>query len=155
MELKPGQGLAAYFREIDQLHGELAQDKDLKLSEKWLKLITYKGLPCDYDTVRTLCVQGNVSLSEARAMLREMESNTATALNLHLAAMPKKLCTRVLHSDQGGEYTGKEMQEVLRKWGIRPLTSPAYTPEYNGVAERFNRTMGDMVWCLLIDTNLQ
>jgi hypothetical protein len=31
--------------------------------------------------------------------------------------MPKKLCTRVLHSNQGGEYTGKEMQEVLRKWG--------------------------------------
>jgi hypothetical protein len=46
VELKPGQGLVVYFGEIDQLHGELAQDKDLKLSEKWLKLITYKGLPC-------------------------------------------------------------------------------------------------------------
>jgi transposase InsO family protein len=72
--------------------------------------------------------------------LLKVKSNTTMALNLHLAAMDKKLRTRVLHSDQGGEYTGKEMQEVLHKWGIRPSTSPAYTPEYNGVAERFNRT---------------
>jgi hypothetical protein len=69
VELKPGQGLVAYFGEIDQLHRELAQDQDLKLLEKWLKLITYKGLPCDYDTVRTLCVQGNVNLLEAHAAL--------------------------------------------------------------------------------------
>jgi hypothetical protein len=63
VELKPSQGLTGYFREIDQLHGELAQDKDRKLSEKWCKLITYKGLPHDYDTVHTLCVQGNINLS--------------------------------------------------------------------------------------------
>jgi hypothetical protein len=43
VELKPGQGLAVYFREIDQLHGELAQDEDLKLLEKWLKLLPTRG----------------------------------------------------------------------------------------------------------------
>jgi hypothetical protein len=47
---------------------------EIKLLEKWLKLITYKGLLHDYDTVRTLCIQGNVSLSEARAVLWETES---------------------------------------------------------------------------------
>jgi transposase InsO family protein len=91
----------------------------------------------------------------ASITLLKVKSDTAVALDLHLATMPEKLCTRVLHSDQGGEYTGKEMQEVLRKWGIRPLTSPAYTPKYNGVAERFNQTMGNMVQCLLINMNLQ
>jgi hypothetical protein len=46
------------------------------------------------------------------------------------------------------------MQEVLRKWGIQLLTSPAHTPEFNGVAELFNWTMGNMVWCLLINMDL-
>jgi transposase InsO family protein len=77
--------------------------------------------------------------------LLKVKSDTAVALDLHLAAMPEKLRTRVLHSDQGGEYMGKEMQEALHKWGIRPSMSPAYTPMYNGVAEWFNWTMGDMV----------
>jgi hypothetical protein len=72
VELKPGQGLTVYFRAIDQLHGELAQDKDLKLLEKWLKLITYKGLPHNYDMVRTLCVQGTINLLEAHAALWEI-----------------------------------------------------------------------------------
>jgi transposase InsO family protein len=91
----------------------------------------------------------------ASVTLLKVKSDTAMALNLHLAVMPEKLHTRVLHSGQGGEYMGKEMQEVLHKWGIRPSTSTTYTPKYNGVAEWFDWTMGDMVQCLLIDVNLQ
>jgi hypothetical protein len=49
----------------------------------------------------------------ASMTLLKVKSDTAMALNLHLAAMPEKLHTRVLHSNQGGEYMRKEMQEVL------------------------------------------
>lgn len=48
---------------------------------------------------------------------------------------------KILRSDGGGEYINKEMQDYLSAHGIRHETTTANTPQQNGVAERFNRTM--------------
>nr|GEV35530.1 retrotransposon protein, putative, Ty1-copia subclass [Tanacetum cinerariifolium] len=52
---------------------------------------------------------------------------------------------KALHSDRGGEYLSQEFKDYLSKNGlVHHLTSP-YTPQQNGVSERRNRTLLDMV----------
>lgn len=40
-------------------------------------------------------------------------------------------------SDQGPQYTCVETKEYARDWGLEPITTPAYSPESNGMAEAF------------------
>ncbi|GJU52630.1 putative RNA-directed DNA polymerase [Tanacetum coccineum] len=52
---------------------------------------------------------------------------------------------KALRSDKGGEYLSQEFKDYLSENGIvQNLTSP-YTPQQNGVSERRNRTLLDMV----------
>ena len=56
----------------------------------------------------------------------------------------RKLSIKTLRSDNGGEYLSKEFTRFCNENGInREFTNPE-TPEQNGVAERFNRTMIDL-----------
>ena len=48
---------------------------------------------------------------------------------------------KILRSDRGGEYINTEMREYLAEKGIRHETTVAETPQQNGVAERYNRTI--------------
>ena len=50
------------------------------------------------------------------------------------------LCT-----DNGKEYTSNEFENSLRKNGIKHQTIVPYSPQQNGVAERTNRTILNMV----------
>ncbi|GJY15084.1 putative RNA-directed DNA polymerase [Tanacetum coccineum] len=52
---------------------------------------------------------------------------------------------KALRSDRGGEYLSQEFKDYLSENGIvQNLTSP-YTPQQNGVSERRNHTLLDMV----------
>ncbi|GKE57253.1 retrotransposon protein, putative, ty1-copia subclass, partial [Tanacetum coccineum] len=52
---------------------------------------------------------------------------------------------KALRSDRGGEYLSQEFKDYLSENGIvQNLTYP-YTPQQNGVSERRNRTLLDMV----------
>jgi len=44
----------------------------------------------------------------------------------------------VLKSDNGSGFIADAMRRVLDRWGVRPLFSPPYTPEYNGSVEAGN-----------------
>jgi len=46
------------------------------------------------------------------------------------------------------------MELMLADRGVQHQTMPSYTPEHNGVAERFNRTVQDMLRIYLMDANL-
>jgi transposase InsO family protein len=46
-------------------------------------------------------------------------------------------------SDAGGEYKSEAFDAVLCDKGIRILQSVPYTPQQNGCAEHFNRTLMD------------
>jgi len=54
-----------------------------------------------------------------------------------------------LHSDNGGEYCSTEFRDFLTSHGIEHQRTCAYTPQQNGVAERMNRTLLNMVRSML------
>ena len=52
---------------------------------------------------------------------------------------------KMLRSDRGGEYLSIEFNDYLKECGIVSQLTPPRTPQLNGVAERRNRTLLDMV----------
>ncbi|KAL5478633.1 hypothetical protein ACEPAI_2819 [Sanghuangporus weigelae] len=54
-----------------------------------------------------------------------------------------------LHSDRGGEFTGKDFVEFLKSQGTEQKLTVHDTPEHNGVAERVNRTIGKKMRSML------
>nr|GFA10787.1 retrotransposon protein, putative, Ty1-copia subclass [Tanacetum cinerariifolium] len=61
----------------------------------------------------------------------------------------KSLC-----SDRGGEYISQEFLDHLKDHGIFAHRTPPYTPQHNGVSERRNRTLLDMVRSMMSQTTL-
>jgi hypothetical protein len=61
---------------------------------------------------------------------------------------------KVFHSDRGGEFMSNAFSEHLQKAGTIRRLMVHDTPEYNGVAERLNRTLIEKVRALLHDTGL-
>ncbi|GKB23554.1 retrotransposon protein, putative, ty1-copia subclass [Tanacetum coccineum] len=61
---------------------------------------------------------------------------------------------KALRSDRGGEYLSQEFLDHLRSRGIISQLTPPYTPQHNGVSERRNRTLLDMVRSMMSLTTL-
>jgi hypothetical protein len=64
----------------------------------------------------------------------------------------KKL--KILRSDGGGEYINDEMHQFLAKHGIRHETTTAETPQQNGVAERYNRTLLETIRAIKLSAGI-
>ncbi|GJS95474.1 retrotransposon protein, putative, ty1-copia subclass [Tanacetum coccineum] len=50
-----------------------------------------------------------------------------------------------IHIDVCGEYISQKFKDYLKACGIFQQLTPPYTPQHNGVSERINRTLLDMV----------
>ncbi len=61
---------------------------------------------------------------------------------------------KFLRSDRGGEYLSYEFGMHMKQCGIVPQLTPAGTPQRNGVSERRNRTLLDMVRSMMALTDL-
>ena len=61
---------------------------------------------------------------------------------------------KALRSDRGGEYLSHEFSTHLRSCGIVPQLMPPGTPQRNGVSERRNRTLLDMVRSMMSQSDL-
>ncbi|GJV61769.1 zinc finger, CCHC-type containing protein [Tanacetum coccineum] len=61
---------------------------------------------------------------------------------------------KLLRSDRGGEYMSQEFLDHLKDHGIIAHRTPPYTPQHNGVSERRNRTLLDMVRSMMSQTTL-
>ena len=61
---------------------------------------------------------------------------------------------KTLRSDRGSEYLSQEFLEYLVKHGIQSQWTPPYMPQHNGVAERRNRTLLDMVRSMMGNADL-
>eukprot|EP00171_Calliarthron_tuberculosum_P022896 IDg22896t1 len=61
---------------------------------------------------------------------------------------------KALRSDGGGEYTSNEFQAYLDDNGIAQQLTVPYTPQQNGVAERMNRTLKDLMRSMLLHKNV-
>ncbi|GJX12713.1 retrotransposon protein, putative, ty1-copia subclass [Tanacetum coccineum] len=59
-----------------------------------------------------------------------------------------------LRSDRRGEYMSQEFLDHLKEHGIITHHTPPYTPQNNGVSERRNRTLLDMVCSMISQTTL-
>ncbi|KAH9313426.1 hypothetical protein KI387_044060 [Taxus chinensis] len=61
---------------------------------------------------------------------------------------------KTLHLDRGGEFTSNEFKTYLEAHGIRQQMPPTHTPQKNGIVERRNRTIMEMVRCMIDDSGL-
>ena len=61
---------------------------------------------------------------------------------------------KILRSDRGREYLSQEFEDHLKSCGIISQLTPPYTPQWNGVAERRNRTLLDMVRSMMCRVTL-
>ncbi|KAD4385131.1 hypothetical protein E3N88_25299 [Mikania micrantha] len=61
---------------------------------------------------------------------------------------------KAIRSDRGGEYLSYDFNEHLKKCGIISQLTPPGTPQHNGVSERRNRTLLDMVRSMMSRANL-
>ena len=61
---------------------------------------------------------------------------------------------KAVRTDRGTEYLNTELETYFSSRGIVHQTTAAYTPEQNGVAERFNRTLMEKVRAMLYDAKL-
>ncbi|WVY91926.1 hypothetical protein V8G54_037440 [Vigna mungo] len=71
--------------------------------------------------------------------------------------MVKKETNKVIktvRSDRGGEFTSAEFNKYCEEHGIKRFLTAPYSPQQNSVAERKNRTILDMVRCMLKGKNM-
>ncbi|KAK8571249.1 hypothetical protein V6N13_103378 [Hibiscus sabdariffa] len=61
---------------------------------------------------------------------------------------------KALRSDRGGEYLSQDFDELLKECEIVSQLTPPGTPQWNGVSERRNRTLLDMVRSMKSHTDL-
>lgn len=61
---------------------------------------------------------------------------------------------KALRSDRGGEYLSQEFRDHLKDCGIISQLTPPGTPQLNGVSERRNRTLLDMVRSMMSHATL-
>ncbi|GJV96668.1 retrotransposon protein, putative, ty1-copia subclass [Tanacetum coccineum] len=57
-------------------------------------------------------------------------------------------------SDRDGEYISQEFKDYLKACGIIQQLTPSYTPQHNGMSEKINRTLLDMVRSMMNLTTL-
>lgn len=84
--------------------------------------------------------------SEAFQRFREYKAKVENLLN-------KKI--KILRSDDGLEFCNKEFDNYLKQMGIIHQETNPYTPQRNGLSERFNRTLVGKAKCLLFDAGLE
>jgi len=63
-------------------------------------------------------------------------------------------CIKVLRTDGGGEFTSGELETFCIEQGILHEVTAPYTPQHNGIAERRNRTILNMVRSMIKGKNL-
>jgi len=61
---------------------------------------------------------------------------------------------KILRGDRGGEYFSSEFNKFCEENGLIHQTSAPYTPHQNGLVERKNRTLVDMINAMLMNAHL-
>ncbi|KAJ9544308.1 hypothetical protein OSB04_024015 [Centaurea solstitialis] len=83
--------------------------------------------------------------SEAFEKFKEFQSEVQNQLDRKI---------KFLRSDRGREYLSLEFDSHLRECGIVSQLTPPYTPQMNGVSERRNRTLLDLVRSMMCRSTL-
>lgn len=85
------------------------------------------------------------------------KSETFTAFKNFKAKVEKEagMPIKILRSDRGGEYNSQEFENFCEEHGIQKQLTAAYTPQQNGISERKNRTIMNMVRSVLKSSGVQ
>ena len=61
---------------------------------------------------------------------------------------------KCLRTDRGGEFNSNEFNHFCKESGIKRQLATAFTPQQNGITERKNRIIMNMVRSMLSDKNI-
>jgi hypothetical protein len=86
----------------------------------------------------------------------ESKNQVFPCFKLFRASFEKDGCHTILslRSNNGGEYVSNEFSKYLAELGISHKPGPPHSPELNGVAERMNWTISNLVRCALLNATL-
>ena len=83
---------------------------------------------------------------------READDVVMTVVNRWEVQTGKRV--QVARTDGWKEYTGKDWPRWLAEKGVQHQTTTRYTPQSNGVVERYNRVVVEPVMAALLDSGL-
>ena len=81
-------------------------------------------------------------------------AETHTGRKIQIVEYNRAPKLKSLRSDGNGEYISNEFKKYLEDNGIHNQETAAYSPQQNGVAERMNRTLIDLVRSMLHHKNV-
>ncbi|GAU43961.1 hypothetical protein TSUD_283880 [Trifolium subterraneum] len=88
-------------------------------------------------------------------ILKEKSEAFETFRNFKAMVELKSGCViQMLRTDRGGEFTSNAFNEFCKSKGIKRQLTTAYTPQQNGVSERKNRTLLNIVRSMLACRNV-
>jgi hypothetical protein len=85
------------------------------------------------------------------------KSETAGCIKQYVRKTQNQFGAKIkkIRSDQGGEFSSKELMEFYKAEGIQAQFTAGYSPQQNGVAERRNRHLIEMARCMLLDGGME
>ena len=91
-----------------------------------------------------------------RVYLLKSKDEALNFFKIYKAEVENQLDQKIkrLRSDRGGEYFSNEFDAFCAEHGIIHERTPPYSPQSNGVAERKNRTLTDLVNAMLDTSGL-
>jgi transposase InsO family protein len=89
-------------------------------------------------------------VGEARALTQKSQVGDAVKAILLYLENQTGHTVKVVRTDRGTEFVNSDLREFFQSKGIRHETSAPYTPQQNGRAERFNRSLKEKVRMLLL-----
>ena len=96
------------------------------------------------------------STRHCRVYLLKSKDEALNFFKIYKAEVENQLDRKIkrLRSDRGGEYFSNEFDAFCAEHGIIHERTPPYSPQSNGVAERKNRTLTDLVNAMLDTSGL-
>ena len=73
---------------------------------------------------------------------------------VHLVENQLNKRIKALRTDNGLEYVNSHLSSILKNIGFIHEKTVAYSPEQNGLAERFNRTLLECMRSMLMDSGV-
>ncbi|KAH9752394.1 retrovirus-related pol polyprotein from transposon RE1 [Citrus sinensis] len=145
--------LVEIFRELDHRDKVVMKDPEdvviYRRSVERLRVhIFLAGLDEEFDQVRGEILRKDIipDLEECYSLIRRED--------IRQSKLNKKTQIRVLHTDNGGEYMSTAIQQFLKSQGSVHQTTCVGTPQQNGVAERKNRHLLEVVRASLIQAHM-
>ena len=85
--------------------------------------------------------------------MRDMEAKTVAEV-LVTEFISRMGVPMVIHSDQGRNFESKLFQQMCSLFGIKKTRTTAFRPASNGLVERFNRTLNEMICTTVTESPL-